>query len=155
MMSLFFVPLLFLPGRVFSAYCYLPFTGLAIALSGVNPAALALGVALWMPMNVHELRMRSRETLERDAEIRTWMAAAQRFAESGEKVDAFVYSGAPPEFHQWGIEGALKYFYSRLDLVVKWSEDPAAKDLLATRKVALIEWDGVRRRADIRVVGAR
>jgi len=32
MMALFLAPLLFLPGRVFSAYCYLPFAGLAIAL---------------------------------------------------------------------------------------------------------------------------
>ena len=152
MMALFFVPMLFLPGRVFSAYCYLPFMGLAVALSGVNAAALALGVALWMPMNVHELRVRSRETLERDAEIRTWMSAVQRFADSGEKVDAFVYSGAPREFHQWGIEGALKYFYSRLGLVVKWSEDPAARELMATKRVALISWDG--QRAEIRVVGS-
>ena len=31
MMGILFVPLLFLPGRLFSAYCYLPFARLAIA----------------------------------------------------------------------------------------------------------------------------
>jgi hypothetical protein len=155
MMSLFSAPLLFLPGRLFSAYCYLPFAGLAIALSGVNASVLALAVALWMPMNIHELRVRSRETLSRDADIRAWMNAARQFAQSGENVDAFVYSGAPREFHVWGIEGALKYFYSRLDLVVKSSEDPAARDLMATKRVALIEWDGIRKRAGVRVAGPR
>jgi hypothetical protein len=155
MMALFFVPMLFLPGRIFSAYCYLPLAGLAIALSGVNAAVLALAVALWIPMNVHELRMRSRETLARDAEIRTWMDAVERFAGSGQKVDAFVYSGAPGGFREWGIEGTLKYLYSRLDLTVKWSEDPAAKELMATKRVALIEWDGMRKRADVRLMGQR
>jgi hypothetical protein len=155
MMSLFFVPMLFLPGRMFSAYCYLPFAGLAIALSAVNATVLALAVALWMPMNVHELRVRSRETLARDAEIRSWMDTVDRFAASGQKVDAFVYSGSPGGFAAWGVEGALKYFYSRLDLTVKWSEDPAAKELMATKRVALIEWDGIRKRAGVKVVGQR
>ena len=49
-MGLLFFPVLFLPGRVFSAYCYLPFAGLAIALTGLaeaaSPAALALFLAL-------------------------------------------------------------------------------------------------------------
>jgi hypothetical protein len=81
------------------------------------------------------------------------MEAAQRLVESAGKVDAYVYSGTPPDFHQWGVEGALKYFCSRLDVVVKWSEDPAAKELIASKRVGVIEWDGIRRRADIRVVG--
>ncbi|HXK05737.1 MAG TPA: hypothetical protein VMS37_25270 [Verrucomicrobiae bacterium] len=153
MAALFFVPLAFLPGRIFSAYCYLPFAGLAIALSGVESAALAAAVLLWMPWNIHELRVRQRETLARDSDIRAWMAAAQRFASSGEKVDAFIFSGAPAEFHQWGIEGALKYFYARTDLAVRWVEDPQAKHWMATRRVALIEWDPARKRADVRVVG--
>jgi hypothetical protein len=155
MMLIFFAPLLFLPGRIFSAYCYLPFTGLAIALSGVSAAPLVLGLALWMPMNLRELRVRQRETLARDADIRTWMAAARDFADSHEKVDAFVYSGAPADFHAWGVEGALKYFYSRPDLVVRWSEDPQARELLATKRVGFIQWDAARQRADIRVIAPR
>jgi len=154
-MALFFLPLLFLPGRVFSAYCYLPFAAMAIALSGVNGTVLALAALLWLPMNIHELRLRRRETLARDSEIRAWMAAVQRFADSQEKADAFVFSGTPTEFHQWGIEGALKYFYSRNDLVVRWAEDPAAKDLIAAKRVALIEWDAARKRADVRIVGPK
>src|ERR1017187_10199359 len=37
-MGLFFSPLLFLPGRMFSAYCYLPFAGLGIAMTGLAGA---------------------------------------------------------------------------------------------------------------------
>jgi hypothetical protein len=153
MMALFLLPLFFLPGRLFSAYCYLPFTGLAIALSGADARVLIVGLVLWFPWNLHELRLRQRETLSRDSEIRGWMTAAQRFADSHEKVDAFVFSGAPAEFNQWGIEGALEYFYSRDDLVVRWAEDPEGKNLMATKRVAFIQWDAARKRADIKVIG--
>src|SRR5207253_10503363 len=46
MMALFFLPLLFLPGRIFSAYCYLPFTGLAIALAGAAESTSVAALAV-------------------------------------------------------------------------------------------------------------
>jgi hypothetical protein len=158
MMGLFFVPMLFLPGRIYSAYCYLPFTGLAIALTGVaealSPAALAIFLALWLPMDIHELRVRQRETLARDSEVRTWMSAVRRFAATREPVDAFVFDGAPAGFQRWGIEGALKYFYERGNLIVQ-SRDEAAANPLPTRRVALLTWDAVRKRLEITVSGAK
>ena len=44
---------------------------------------------------------------------------------------------------------------ARNDLVIQWAEDPQAKDLMATKRVALIEWDHWHKRADIKVVGPR
>ena len=89
-MGLFLFPVLFLPGRVFSAYCYLPFAFLAIALTGVgealSPAALGLFLALWLPMDFHEWRMRRRETLANDNEVRTWMDTVGRFAAGNQRV---------------------------------------------------------------------
>ncbi|MCX6628138.1 MAG: hypothetical protein NTW28_10985 [Candidatus Solibacter sp.] len=152
-MGLFFLPVLFLPGRVFSAYCYLPFTGLAIAITGlaeaVSPAALGLFLALWLPMDIHELRLRRRETLANGGEVRTWMSTVRRFAAGKERVDAFVFSGTPAGFHQWGVEGALKYFYERSDLTVKHTGEPGATALTQTRRVALLNWDASRKRLDI------
>jgi hypothetical protein len=153
MMGLFFLPMLFLPGRIFSAYCYLPFTGLAIAMAGAaeaaSPAALALFLLLWAPMDVRELRCRRSDTLARDNEVRLWMAAAGRFAESHPKADAFVFSGAPAGFQRWGVEGALKYFYGRNDLVIRYIDDPDAPAIRAARRTAMLTWDAARRRLDI------
>ena len=189
-MGLFLLPVLFLPGRMFSAYCYLPFAGLAIAVTGLAeeggadplvrgrrprrpacadpdagrgrpgpegtptrrsapPAALALFLALWLPMDLHELRLRRRDTLAHDDEVRTWMTAVRRFAAGGERVDAFVFSGTPRGFHQWGVEGALKYFYERGGLTVKHAGDADAAALMETRRVALLNWDAGRKRLDI------
>jgi hypothetical protein len=147
---------LFLPGRVFSAYCYLPFAGLAIALTGLegaSAAALVLFLALWLPMDIHELRLRRRDTLANDDEVRTWMSGVRQFAAGKERVDAFVFSGAPAGFHQWGVEGALKYFYERNDLTVKASGDADVGAAMAGKRVALLHWDAGRKRLDIAVRG--
>ena len=142
-MALFLFPVLFLPGRIFSAYCYLPFAGLAIALTGVTPAALAVFLALWFPMDLRELRWRRRETMTDAAEVRVWIKGVSEFAASKEKVDGFIYSGTPGGFHSWGVEGALKYLYERSDLVVK----PVGYHVPG--RVALIAWDPWRKRLDI------
>lgn len=51
---LFFLPLLFLPGRIFSAYCYAPFLGLAMLVAGIveiaPPVALAVALLIWAPL---------------------------------------------------------------------------------------------------------
>ena len=64
MMAALFVPMLFLPGRIFAAYCYVPFLGLAVAASGMAefapPWAIAAFFVLWAPIEVHELRPSAR-----------------------------------------------------------------------------------------------
>src|SRR5207253_3162826 len=75
-MVLFFFPLLFLPGRLFSAYCYVPFIGLAIGAAGVVEeayslpalAAVALFFLAWIPIDIHALRVQRRATLGKDAD---------------------------------------------------------------------------------------
>jgi hypothetical protein len=152
-MALFFFPMLFLPGRVFSAYCYLPLTGLAIALTGLaetaSPAAVAAFVLLLMPLDYRELRRRSRETLARDEEVRVWMDGVGRFAAANPGVDAFVYSGAPREFHPWGVEGALKYLYKRGNLVIRSISESDSDEVRANHHAAVLRWDPWHKRLDI------
>jgi len=117
----------------------------------VSPAALALFLALWLPMDLQELRLRRLEVLANDEEVHTWMSGVRRFAAGREPVDAFVFSGAPAGFHDWGVTGALRYFYERADLTVKDAGAPEAATLMRTRRVALLQWDAGRRRLDITV----
>ena len=100
-------------------------------------------------MDIHELRLRRRDTLANGDEVRTWMSTVGRFAAGKERVDAFVFSGTPAGFHQWGVEGTLKYFYERNDLTVKHAGDPDVAALIETRRVALLNWDARRKRLDI------
>ena len=110
---------------------------------------MGLFLALWLPMEIHELRLRRRDTLASDDEVRTWMSTVRRFAAANQRVDAFVFSGTPAGFHQWGIEGALKYFYERNTLTVKPIGEGDAAALMQTRRVGLLTWDAGRKRLDI------
>jgi len=154
-MALFFLPLLFLPGRLYSAYCYLPFTGLALAIAGIaetsHVVSLALFFALWLPMDIHSLRMQRRETLAQDAEVRTWVTTAAKFAATRPQVNGFVFSGAPAGFERWGVEGALRYLFDRNDLKVAYEGEPAATELLSRGKVALLRWDFSMKRLTISI----
>jgi hypothetical protein len=113
--DLFLVPVLFLPGRIETAYCYLPFTGLAIALSGAaemcHPAVIVAGLLLFAPLALHDLRLQRRDKLAKDDDARAWVTTFRRFAAGAGPVDTFLWNGEPPGFGAFGIEGAIKCFY--------------------------------------------
>jgi hypothetical protein len=149
MMALFFFPLLWLPGRIFSAYCYLPLAGVAIALAGMSedarPAALALVLLLWMPHDIHWLKQQRRETLREDQDARVWLTTLHRFSDSRPPVNGFVYEGVPDGFHSWGPEAAVKYFSRTLDATVPPINSAEGAEILRRGHVAILDWDRVNR----------
>ncbi len=153
MMGLFFVPLLFLPGRLVAAYCYVPFVGLAIAFAGIaealNPVLVGIFFLACLPQDVHWLRVQRRATLAADNEVREYVSTVVGFAKTNPPVDGFVWAGAPASLAPWGIEGAVKYAFHRLDVRVCFVDDPAAAGMLQSERVALLRWDGSRRRLEI------
>ena len=76
-MGLFFTPVLFLPGRIETAYCYLPFTGLALALAGaaemVHPGVIVAFLVLFLPWEIHDVRIERRDKLTKDDDARAWV----------------------------------------------------------------------------------
>jgi hypothetical protein len=144
-MALLFLPLLFLPGRLFSAYCYLPLAGLAIAAGALaaryHAAFAALFLLAWLPWNFGELRARRRHVLAVAEENRAYVSTVSGFMQPLRvPLQAAVYAGAPEAFHRWGVEAALRYF-SRQDLMVCAVEDPCAAQALGAESVAVFSWD--------------
>jgi hypothetical protein len=154
MMGIFFFPLLFLPERLFSAYCYLPFTGLALAFAGmagaVRPPAVAAFLLLFAPIEYRELRTQRRTTLAADNEVAQWVGGAARWAETAPRIDAVVCNGLPTGFHRWGAQGALHYLI-RPELPVRFLEDGGDRRALAGNRVALLTWDPGKRQLEISV----
>lgn len=151
MAGLFAFPLLFLPGRIFSAYCYVPFTGLAVALSALDLDAPRVRIAaaalflLWFPWNFQQMRLQRRAKLGKDAEVRTYMTTLERFAAHAQRIEAFVYAGAPGGYNRWGMEGAIKHFFHRQDLEVRFELDKEAPDVLKRDRFAMLTWDWSRK----------
>jgi len=157
-MLLFFFPMVCLPGRIFSAYCYLPFTGLAIALAGiaeaVKPAVIAVFFVLWMPLDIYHLREQRTLTIGQDRDAREWIDTLGEFARTRPAVAGFVYKGMPDGFHIWGLEGAVKYFFRILDVTIPAVDSPEGGRLLQGGRVAVLEWDAARHRLEIQVPDA-
>ena len=144
MLLLFFFPLLFLPGRLFSAYCYVPFLGLAIAFSGIAPTGkyipAAIFLLLFAPLDAHVLAAQRHETLRLDNAARRWLASVARFAEAHPSIDGVVYRGLPEGYVHGGCEGAVQFIYHNHDLPVLSADDSKSQALLAQPRVATLTW---------------
>jgi hypothetical protein len=153
MLGLFFFPLLFLPGRIWSAYCYLPFTGLAIAMAGMaeiaKPAVVAVFFLLWMPVDIYQLSVQRDEALQQDQEAREWITTLGKFAKTGPAVTGFVYRRMPVGFHVFGVEAGVKYFFPLLNVTIPPADSAEGAQLLHSGRVAILNWDVVRHRLAI------
>jgi len=143
---LFFVPLAFLPGRTFAAYCYVPLTGLALAIAAIADHGHRLFVVIfflfWIPFNLIHLRMSRRQALAIAEEHRRYVSALRDFVPTAPETRRFIFDGRPFALYSWGIEGALNYLYQRRDVAVYAVEDKAAQALLRSEEpVAVLSWD--------------
>jgi len=152
-MGVFFLPLLFLPGRLHSAYCYVPFTGLAIAFSGIaeamHPAAVAAVLVLFIPLDFHQLRVDRRAPLAMADEVREWVGTLRSFAKPAPRLDAVLYSGIPAGLDAGGLEGALQYLFPRSEFPIADLEDASAARLRQLDRVAVLNWDGIHHKLSI------
>jgi hypothetical protein len=153
LMGAFFFPLLFLPGRLFAAYCYLPFAGLAVALSGwlesATPALIVAFFLLLAPVEYRSLRAQKRATLETARQVQAWVEPAEDFAYANPNLSAVVYKGLPENFSRWGADGALRFLYPSERVIIKQIDDPGAAEALDSGRAVLLTWDAQARRLRI------
>jgi hypothetical protein len=154
-MSLLMVPLIFLPGRLYEAYAYLPLACAAIALaaasSHVNPLWAWIALAVWMPFNVRALQSERRATLARDDRIFAFVDAMGKWTAKNPDIDTFVYDSAPAGFHDWGVTGAWNILHKQLDLPALFFDWPETSHTLAAKTVAWGSWDPKRSQLTIRL----
>ena len=154
-MCLLMVPLLFLPGRLYEAYGYLPLACAAIALaaaaSHLNAAWAWIAVALWMPFNVRELRMERRVKLALDDRTFAYVDTMAKWAAQNPRIETFVFDGAPHGFEDWGVAGAWNIIHHRQDLPVVWVDSDEARAARRRQAVAYGTWDWQRQMLSIEI----
>jgi hypothetical protein len=142
--ALFFVPLVFLPGRLFSAYWYVPLIGAAIAIaslaSGRYGFLAAVFLAVWLPWNYFTLTEYRTRTLAEDADVRAYVTQLQAASPSLKDIGLFLYHGLPPSLSHWGLAGALRSLFPNMNVKIATLEDPAVNTLLRSPWVATLTW---------------
>jgi len=141
---LFLFTLLFLPGRLFEAYTYLPLSCAALALaaaaSHVRPAWVVAALVLWIPWNVRDLRRESRAKLALDDEAAEFVDQLQAWSAKHPQVTTLVYADQPRGYHQWGVAAAWNIAHKTVNLPVYFSGTPDAVKAMANQAVAQEQW---------------
>ncbi|HVW87226.1 MAG TPA: hypothetical protein VHB50_21215, partial [Bryobacteraceae bacterium] len=106
----FLFTLLFLPGRLFEAYAYLPLACAAIAMaataSRVKPVWCGAFLVIWMPWNVRHLLHEQKLQLALDDENYAFFDQLESWVKKNPEVRTFIYRTGPRGYHDWGINAA-------------------------------------------------
>jgi hypothetical protein len=154
-MLLVMVPLLFLPGRLFEAYAYLPLACAVIAMAAAasrrHPVWAWIALAIWMPFNIRQLSHERRTKLALDDRVFSFVDTVGKFAVRNPDILTFVYDGTPPGFHDWGAAGAWSIAHHQINLPAWYVLWPEGKKALAGQTVAFGSWDDRRGQLTISV----
>ncbi len=127
----FIFTLLFLPGRLYEAYAYLPLACVAIALaaaaSHVRPVWAWLALMLWMPVNLHVLHREQGAKLVADDEAFAFVDAVNGWVRKNPGIDTLVYNRPPGAYHPWGVTAAWNIAHKRLNLPADLADGAQAK----------------------------
>lgn len=137
-------PLLFLPGRLFSVYWYVPLMGVALVAAVLASKAPRIAVAafflVWMPLNYAILRQRRGPMLDIAYENREYVDALRAVAQQHPAIGAIVYRALPHGMHPWGAEGAIHIVFGS-DIPAYWYGTPESQHAAETPPVATMDWN--------------
>jgi hypothetical protein len=140
----FFFTLLFLPGRLFEAYTYLPLTGATIALAAastrLNPRHIAVVLLLWLPWNIRHQHRELNELLKLDDETAAYVDQLTAWAHQHPAIRTYIYKGIPKGFQDWGVRAAWNIAHHSNSLPTLWYDWPAATPALQNEAVAVGSW---------------
>jgi len=139
---LFLAPLLFLPGRLYDAYLYVPLIGLAIAVSFATPAVAVVLFAVWLPWNYLQIKPYRNQNLALAADRYKWFQTARDFVAGHPETERFVYDSAPESLTPLGITGALRALRPpEASTYFAALGSAEARELFAHPPFALLTWD--------------
>jgi hypothetical protein len=156
---LLFLPLLLLPDRMFCAYTYVPLAFVTVALAAIagsnRPAFTLAFFALWLPLDIQQLRADRRTMLAAAEESRPYFQDVVNFARTHRKPAALLYDGLPAGYHTWGVTGIFRCAFGDSVLEATYLHDPAAEQLMRAGSFAILMWDKPHRTAHFVVGGER
>jgi hypothetical protein len=141
----FLFTLLFLPGRLYEAYAYLPLACIALALAAastrVRPVWVWVALLLWMPINLRVLHAEQGAKLVADDEAFAFVEAMNGWVRKNPGIDTLIYDRPPGAYHDWGVAGAWSIAHRTMKLPAFYIGWPQAKKALASQTVAYATWD--------------
>ena len=151
---LFMGPMLFLPGRLFGAYLYVPLIGLSIAAASFSKKAGLIAstvvVLIWLPLNYVEMRIRRSEQLAIGDQNRNYVTLVRTLVALDPATNTFIFDKSPEGLHSWGVRAAMRYArLPKTDMKEAEIRTPEAAELGRESNLAYLIWIPERKRLNI------
>ncbi len=121
--ALLLVPLLFLPGRLYAVYLYVPlmFGSMAVgaALGRCTARVVVVLLLAYLGLGFRELQAFRKVELAQADSTREFVEAACVALKGSQKLSKASYEGGPVGLNVWGVEGALRLCSGNLWLVLR------------------------------------
>jgi hypothetical protein len=142
---LFMGPMLFLPGRLFGAYLYVPLIGLSIAGAAFSHKAgriaSAVVLLIWLPLNYREMQIRRKDQLAIADQNRVYVDQVLTFVKMAPSIDSFIFDNSPQGLHSWGVRAAVRYaVWPKNDYKEAEIRTPEASALMNEPDLAFLIW---------------
>ncbi len=142
--------LLVLPGRLYPAYLYTAFIGLAIAISAATrPLWLVIFFAFWIPWNYRQLRIDRGPELAAAEERERWVTPVAAFVRSHPEIDTFVYVNRPASMAEYGVTGTVRALRPNAALTFADADSPERAAAFLHPNFAVLSWNPLIRRMRI------
>lgn len=144
----FLFTLLFLPGRLFEAYAYLPLSAACIALaaaaSRLKPWMATALVLVWLPWNVRQQREELDAKMALDDEAASYVEQLNGWVAKHPSITTYVYRDKPRAYPIYGVLAAWNLAHHTSGLPAWWHELPEADEALRKGPVAygVWQWNG-------------
>ncbi len=152
---LLFSPMLFVPGRLFGAYLYLPLAGFALAIGALADHSklaaqitLAITCLAWQPFQYKLLRDYRNVTLAEGEEHRAYVRGIRQISLVQPGVTLAVSESAPKNMAFWGTDGALHFIYKNPNLKVIHMNQGVPENIPVSGNVLLLSWDALKKRVN-------
>lgn len=132
------LPLLFLPGRLFNAYLYVPMLGMAIMAAAIPPRLAIAALAIWLPWNFVQMRHERVPLIEGQHENQSYAEALIGHIRQNGVSDAYIYDRWPENLRWWGVTGLLRMFAPEAKVYA--AGDPAAVSSVRDASVTTVRW---------------
>lgn len=147
-------PLLFLPGRLFGPYLYVPLIGLAIAGAALSRKAglivTAVLALIWVPVNFRQMQQRRNDFLPICAENHAYMDQVLQLAKDYPETRTFLFDKSPEGLHSWGVRAAVRYaMYPVYQLNLEEVRTKEALAVTGEPALAVLNWDPARRKLHV------
>lgn len=141
------IPLLFLPGRLFDVYTYVPMTGLAIAVASVlsqpriPDRAIVACVLIWAVFPFLKMRTWSRDELGASAGMHSYVQQLQRIVEKRPAAArTYIYGALPAEMDRFSVQAIITNL-TRTNAVVVSRDEAGVLVPDDSGSALLLDWD--------------